>query len=174
MPGGNGSQQTTAFTSWKEIAAYLGKGVRTVQRWECRFGLPVRRPNQSSRSVYITRQDLDHWLATRWSHRLGIPASTTPGNGAKAGMPSDGGKGVCAAVNLDAYRESRDAQRRLLDEVNRALRKLEQNCQTLALSVNESRGLMNSTFPVSHWLNQRRQSPPRLATERPRWGKTAI
>ena len=29
--------------SWKEIAAYLNKEVRTVQRWEKSLGLPVRR-----------------------------------------------------------------------------------------------------------------------------------
>jgi hypothetical protein len=34
----------TAFTSWKEIAKYLGKGVRTAQRWEHEAGLPIRRP----------------------------------------------------------------------------------------------------------------------------------
>jgi hypothetical protein len=27
--------------SWKEIAAYLGRDVRTVQRWEKKEGLPV-------------------------------------------------------------------------------------------------------------------------------------
>jgi len=29
--------------SWKEIAAYLKRGVRTVQRWERSSGLPVYR-----------------------------------------------------------------------------------------------------------------------------------
>ena len=29
--------------SWKEIAAYLGRDVRTVQRWERREGLPIHR-----------------------------------------------------------------------------------------------------------------------------------
>jgi hypothetical protein len=31
------------LNGWKEIAAYLGRSVRTVQRWEKDFGLPVRR-----------------------------------------------------------------------------------------------------------------------------------
>ena len=34
--------------SWKEIAAYLRKGLRTVQRWERTEGLPVRRLAQGS------------------------------------------------------------------------------------------------------------------------------
>ena len=29
--------------SWKEIATFLNRGVRTVQRWEVTEGLPVRR-----------------------------------------------------------------------------------------------------------------------------------
>ena len=28
---------------WKEIASFLGRGVRTVQRWETALGLPVHR-----------------------------------------------------------------------------------------------------------------------------------
>ena len=47
--------------SWKEIAAYLGHGVRTVQRWE-RQGLPVRRPAGKMRSaVFAVSDELDHW-----------------------------------------------------------------------------------------------------------------
>ena len=30
--------------SWKEIAAYLRRDIRTVQRWEKQEGLPVHRP----------------------------------------------------------------------------------------------------------------------------------
>src|SRR6266550_1743785 len=36
--------------SWKEIAAYLGKGVRTVVRWEKTEGLPVHRHLHERRS----------------------------------------------------------------------------------------------------------------------------
>ena len=31
------------LNSWKEIAAYMGRGVRTLQRWERDLALPVRR-----------------------------------------------------------------------------------------------------------------------------------
>ena len=37
--------------SWKEIAAYLGRGVRTVQRWEREEGLPVHRLAHESDSL---------------------------------------------------------------------------------------------------------------------------
>ena len=45
--------------SWKEIAAYLRKGVRTVQRWERTENLPVRRHGQGS--VFAYRSELDAW-----------------------------------------------------------------------------------------------------------------
>ena len=52
-----------ALTSWKEIARYLGKGIRTVQRWEAVYGLPVRRTSGSDhRSVLAIPAELDEWL----------------------------------------------------------------------------------------------------------------
>ena len=51
--------------SWKEIAAYLRRDVRTVQRWEARHGLPVHRhsPEPAKGSpVYAYRSELDGWL----------------------------------------------------------------------------------------------------------------
>jgi len=51
------------LNSWKEVALYLGRGVRTVQRWELDLGLPVRRPRGKSRSAVIAlKPELDHWL----------------------------------------------------------------------------------------------------------------
>jgi predicted DNA-binding transcriptional regulator AlpA len=52
------------LTSWKEIAAYMGCAVRTVQRYEHQSGLPVRRPTGKSRgSVIATRAEIDAWIA---------------------------------------------------------------------------------------------------------------
>jgi hypothetical protein len=51
------------LTSWKEIGAYLGKGVRTVQRWERELALPVRRPENGKHVVVAVSDDLDHWIA---------------------------------------------------------------------------------------------------------------
>jgi len=51
------------LTSWKEIANYLGKGVRTVQRWEAMLGLPVIRPADSRSGIVMARPgDLEAWL----------------------------------------------------------------------------------------------------------------
>ncbi len=50
------------FTSWKEIAAYRGKGVRTVQRWEHELQLPVRRADRSRHIVLAVPEELDAWI----------------------------------------------------------------------------------------------------------------
>ncbi|HKT79152.1 MAG TPA: hypothetical protein VJP86_02945 [Vicinamibacterales bacterium] len=52
--------------SWKEIAAFLGRGIRTVQRWEREEGLPVHRLDHIKRgSVYASRRELTAWWESR-------------------------------------------------------------------------------------------------------------
>lgn len=52
--------------SWKAIANYLGKTVRTVQRWEKREGLPARRHQHGSGpTVFAYKHDLDQWMTRR-------------------------------------------------------------------------------------------------------------
>src|SRR5713226_4303784 len=49
--------------SWGEIAAYLRRDVRTVQRWESYHGLPVRRLQVGKlATVYAYRSELDKWF----------------------------------------------------------------------------------------------------------------
>jgi hypothetical protein len=75
-------QQSEILNSWKEVSNYIGRGVRTVQRWEKDFGLPVRRPCGHLRgSVFAVRTDIDQWLATRGSRvmKAEARASYQPG-----------------------------------------------------------------------------------------------
>jgi hypothetical protein len=66
----NGADRSAVLTSWKDIARYMGKGVRTVQRWEQDFGLPVRRPQGSNKKAVLARpRDLDAWVALRCTSR---------------------------------------------------------------------------------------------------------
>ena len=52
--------------SWKEIAAYLNRSVRTVTRWEREESLPVHRHLHSkSGSVYAFKAELDEWWKNR-------------------------------------------------------------------------------------------------------------
>jgi len=64
--------QHTRLDSWKEIAAYLQRDVRTARRWELEEGLPVHRhPHKSRSSVYAYRSQIDSW-------RDGKRLTTTP------------------------------------------------------------------------------------------------
>lgn len=57
--------------SWKEIAEYLGRDVRTVMRWAKSHNLPVRRIGTGrSRPVFAYVDELDQWLQ---SQRRGGP-----------------------------------------------------------------------------------------------------
>jgi hypothetical protein len=71
---------------WKEIAAYLGRGVRTAQRWERDLGLPVRRLDTGGAEVvYAFRTELDAWLLSQ--SRGGTsepPEATADSDGAAA------------------------------------------------------------------------------------------
>lgn len=52
--------------SWKEIAVYLGREVRTAQRWEKREGLPVHRHvHAKASSVCAFKHEIDAWLQSR-------------------------------------------------------------------------------------------------------------
>ena len=58
------AQPLEILNGWKEIANYLGKGVRTVQRYERELGLPVRRPAAKDRgAVVATKAELDAWIS---------------------------------------------------------------------------------------------------------------
>src|SRR6266478_6135619 len=60
--------QGRRLESWKEIAAYLGRDVTTVRRWEKREGLPVHRLHHSKLgSVYAYATELDAWRDERAS-----------------------------------------------------------------------------------------------------------
>ncbi|MFN8092978.1 MAG: hypothetical protein U0599_12265 [Vicinamibacteria bacterium] len=57
---------TDRLDSWKEISAYLGRGVRTIQRWEKHEGLPIHRHVHAAKgSVYALRSELEAWRTTR-------------------------------------------------------------------------------------------------------------
>ena len=65
--------------SWKEIAAHLGRSVRTVRRWEAQEGLPVHRHlHRAAASVYAFRSEVDAWQGSRGCAAAGLPAAAPP------------------------------------------------------------------------------------------------
>jgi Tol biopolymer transport system component len=72
--------------SWKEVAVYLRRDIKTVQRWERREGLPVHRLHHDKLgSVYAYRDELDAWVAGR---RLATNGGHATANGAATGSPA--------------------------------------------------------------------------------------
>ena len=52
--------------SWKQIAAYLGKDIRTAQLWEKNEGLPIHRLTHTARAnVFAYDTELDAWIRSR-------------------------------------------------------------------------------------------------------------
>lgn len=68
-----------SLNSWKEIAVYLDRGIRTVQRWELELDLPVHRIGKGPRSpvhafpselqAWLLRVSADHAIAPRGRHQ---------------------------------------------------------------------------------------------------------
>jgi hypothetical protein len=101
---------TSVLNSWKEIASYLGRGVRTVQRWEHDLGLPVHRPKGRDRSAVLAiSEELNHWL-----HSTPVRCNCSVGSSAADDS---------AAVLLELARDLQDFGERLVtltDQQHRA------------------------------------------------------
>jgi predicted DNA-binding transcriptional regulator AlpA len=53
----------TVLTSWKDISQYVGKAVRTIQRWERELHFPIRRVATNGRKtpVFAIPSEIDQW-----------------------------------------------------------------------------------------------------------------
>ena len=77
------------LNSWKEIASYLGRGVRTIQRYEEKLGLPVHRPAGTERSAVLAFADeLERWLRNTPS-RNGKHSNPTNGDSSSLMEPPE-------------------------------------------------------------------------------------
>jgi hypothetical protein len=66
MDAGRRMRVSESLQSWKEIACYMKRGVRTVQRWEHEAALPVRRHGAGRRSaVFAFPSEIDQWMLSR-------------------------------------------------------------------------------------------------------------
>ena len=77
------SPRLPRLETWGEIAAYLGREIRTVQRWEKSLGLPIRRlagfSDKQSR-VFALKHELDAW----WQEHETVGNPTAPDDAATA------------------------------------------------------------------------------------------
>jgi len=73
--------------SWKEIASYLRRNVRTVQRWSRYEGLPIRyQQHRKGRTVYALKHEIEKWRETKCL----VPARPSrPASKSNEGRPMD-------------------------------------------------------------------------------------
>jgi DNA-binding transcriptional regulator YiaG len=80
----------TTVRTWENIANYIGRTPRTVQRWERQFGMPVHRTQiRTGRIVFAFAHELELWLRSTPSKRvcvqqlpyLRVPYRHTPSDG---------------------------------------------------------------------------------------------
>jgi len=104
--------------SWKAIAQYLNRDIRTLQRWESIRNLPVHRiPGGERPGVYALKSELDAWRRGRDIH---VADASDLGDVAKpgTGLPS---VAVLPFVNLAGDKENEYFADGLADEIITAL-----------------------------------------------------
>lgn len=122
------NQQTSASThilsGWKDIASYLGRGVRTVQRYEEELRLPVRRPVGRVRGfVVCTKAELDAWISASPVRK---EFQVTLMNNAHGSLPI-----VAVKQGIQEMRALREQMRGLRDDLRRSMFLLHQNILVL-------------------------------------------
>jgi TolB-like protein/Tfp pilus assembly protein PilF len=82
------ASESDHLDSWKEIAAYLNREVRTLQRWEKLESLPVHRHQHDTLgSVYAYKSELDEWRRQRQLRPLpGSPLGRKVGPAERRGL----------------------------------------------------------------------------------------
>lgn len=137
--GTSADSHPAVLTSWKDIARYMGKGVRTVQRWEQDFGLPVRRPQGSNKKAVLARpRDLDAWVALRCASRVQLAPPDLPGNSAGNGnhpKPAFDALRTITAIHcgIETHRQLQADNRILLGEVHSALDELRLKIRSISI-----------------------------------------
>jgi len=98
------STASNRLDSWKEIAAYLNRGVRTVRRWETEEGLPVHRHvHRALGSVYAYKSEIDAW---RSSEQRAVGKSVSDGTRARSISRSPKSIAVLPFANLSSGLEN--------------------------------------------------------------------
>jgi hypothetical protein len=152
-------EESAVLSSWKDIAKYMGKGVRTVQRWEHHLGLPVRRPNGVSHksAVLLDRSDLDAWLATRFSARGAVRDSAAKGTESSNSARNALREGIRKARAL------RDANHELTQQICESVRLLTERCDLLSNRALQVSGPLPTSTPTEPPANSLARDSKRIA-----------
>jgi len=100
-----GEKQNQRLDSWKEIARYLGRDVRTVIRWEKQRSLPIHRvPGGKGHAVFAYSAEVDAWLSGQ--PRNGSEPHPAPPRPMVAVLPFVNGHGPQSEYLSDGLAES--------------------------------------------------------------------
>lgn len=134
--GFGGSVDSTHWTgerldSWKEVASFFRREVRTVQLWEKSEGLPVRRQHHKKLgSVYAYRHELEAWWIARSSiqsssgRTADLPGPTTTWPSSEAAQCPDTEPGKVLVLPFDVIHSpvDRGLQQRIVERFADGLR----------------------------------------------------
>ncbi len=137
--------------SWKAIATYLDRSVRTVRRWEQSEGLPVHRHvHRSLGRVFANKSELDAWQQTR---------ARTPGSSQHVARRAGNAPPLSIAVlpfaNLSDDRENAYFADGLTEEVTTTLSKVAALQVTSRTSSSTFRGTTKGAKGIAEQLGVR-------------------
>lgn len=116
MPPGPGDR----LESWKEIAVYLNRSVRTVRRWEREESLPVHRHmHRTLASVYANKSELEAWRQSLQRAPAPSPAALS-----RTASPRTKSIAVLPFANLSTDPENEYFADGLTDEITTNLSKV--------------------------------------------------
>lgn len=145
------SASANVLNSWKEIAFYLGRGVRTAQRWERDLGLPVHRPRGKQRSAVLAiPEELDYWIQNTPGRGLGELLLLRANNNTPKPLPP---APAAVARSIALARDLRARSASLLRQIRESTRKQRQRAALLREKI---QSLSAATMP-----QKEPPSPPR-------------
>ena len=136
-PAKRTTEEPRLLSSWKDIAEYLGRGIRTAQRWEQSLGLPVRRPTGATckSTVAVQSEEIDAWLATRFAARPLLMDEAGPQQTALARAD--------LRERLRKSHELRTRHQDLTDELKASIQKVSQQCIQLSANTTSGAGALS-------------------------------
>ena len=101
---GQASPADERLDSWKEIAAYLKRSVRGVQRWEAEEAMPVHRHRHDKRgTIFAFKPELDAW----WRERGALLPDRNGDVNESLALGAEGGE---STLPLDEPRPARELE----------------------------------------------------------------
>lgn len=143
--------------SWKEISAYTGRGVRTLQRYEANLGFPIHRALGKPRSsVMAFKHEIDRWLERTPMAVLAVQdAFEIPPS--VAGMRGVDGSIAHLWQSTERCRTKTDSMQQGFASIQQAVGSMQQKMNSMLLSLERTQGLVTKTKTLWEQTQLRRQ-----------------